>query len=175
VTKRDPKSGGGFADLFGDDGATKRVASKQRPPKRPSPGRRRPADAASGTEPDDDAQDEDTFRGDVARSDFTDLRMGRTRPETRVDLHGLDRDQARAALRKAFGVAAAAGRRCVLVIHGKGRGSPTPEDTLKRALPRWLRTPPLDAWVRGFAPAQPRDGGEGATYVLLRGGDRGRR
>ena len=175
MSRRDTKSKGGFADLFGDDDTT-RIQSKQRKPAKPKPGRRRAAGADAPPPPiDDEALDDESFRGDVPPKEFTGLRMGHIEPETRIDLHGLDQSQAQATLRKAFGVASAAGRRCVLVIHGKGQGSALGHETLKRALPRWLRTPPLSVWVRAFTPALPRDGGEGATYVLLRKSDKGGR
>lgn len=171
----DPKEqaqteGGGFADLFGADPGTRRIHPKSRAPAAPGPRRRRAVreDPAPAAGPADDGLDADAFRGDLAPSEMVDLRAGHVRPEQRIDLHGLDREQARHALRKAFGVATASGRRCVLVVHGRGLRSPTGEATLKHALPRWLRTPPLDARVRAFAPAPPRDGGEGATLVLLR-------
>jgi len=161
-----------FADLFGEDPGTRRIDSKKRAPAQPKPGKRRAkgdGGAPAGAPADDpDALVDDGFRGEIPPRQFTDLRMGRIPHETRIDLHGLDRTQARHALRKSFGLATAQGQTCVLVIHGKGRGSATADVTLKSALPGWLRSPPLDAWVRGFAPALPRDGGDGATYVLLR-------
>ena len=166
----DGRPGGGFADLFDGDDETRRIESKERAPAKPKAGRRRAPDRAAtpSLAAGDDALDDDTFRGEVPPAEFTDLRMGRIRPAQRIDLHGFDRKGAQQTLQKAFGVATASGHRCVLVIHGKGRSTATGEATLKSALPRWLRTPPLDAAVRGFAPALPRDGGEGATYVLLR-------
>ncbi|MFQ5418592.1 MAG: Smr/MutS family protein, partial [Myxococcota bacterium] len=57
--------------------------------------------------------------------------------------------------------------RCVLVIHGRGRGS-ADGPVLKSALPGWLALPPLGASVMAFASAPPGDGGAGATVVLLR-------
>ncbi len=164
----DADDGRDFADLFGQDETTQRITSKQRSPVPRRAGRRRAPDPAHAADGDDEALDDDAFRGDVPPKEFTALRMGRTPPTQRIDLHGFDRVGAQRTLQKAFGVATAARHRCVLVIHGRGRSTATGEATLKSALPRWLRTPPLDAWVRGFAPAQPRDGGEGATYVLLR-------
>jgi DNA-nicking Smr family endonuclease len=95
------------------------------------------------------------------------LRSGDWRPERRIDLHGLDRARARAAVRAGIEAALAESERCLLVIHGRGRGS---EDgpVLREALPGWLAEPPLRAHVLAFAPAVSRDGGAGASYVLLR-------
>jgi DNA-nicking Smr family endonuclease len=61
----------------------------------------------------------------------------------------------------------AEGGRCVLVIHGRGRHSET-EPILKEALLDWLAEPPVGSLVLAFSSALGRDGGVGATYVLLR-------
>jgi DNA-nicking Smr family endonuclease len=95
------------------------------------------------------------------------LRSGGVPVDVRVDLHGLRGQRARAAVRAALIGAAEAGQRCVLVIHGRGRGSQD-GPVLKQALPDWLAEPPLGARVMAFASATAADGGTGATYVLLR-------
>jgi len=173
----DEEDRGGFADLFGDDPHTRRIASKKGVAAQPEKGKRRAPDTPEPTATADAAEPSHVFRGDVPPQEFQALRMGRTAPTTGIDLHGLDRAQAQQHLRKAFGTARAQGRLCVRVIHGHGARSPAGEATLKASLPGWLRTPPLDGWVRGFAPAPPRLGGEGATLVLLRkrAADDGRR
>lgn len=170
----------GFADLFGDDPHTRRISPKKGVVARPEKGKRRAPDAPAAPASTADADEPShVFRGEVPPQEFHALRMGDTPPATGIDLHGLDRAQAQQHLRKAFGTAMAQGRLCVRVIHGHGARSPTGDATLKASLPGWLRTSPLDAWVRGFAPAPPRLGGEGATLVLLRkrapGGGRGGR
>ena len=57
------------------------------------------------------------------------------------------------------------GRRCVLVITGHGRFS---GGVLKEAVPRWLHEAEMRRHVLAIAPAQPRHGGTGALYALLR-------
>lgn len=174
--KRDDGGKSGFSDLFGDDPHTRRITSKGRNKPGPTPGHRRPPDVPVAPRAEEaDAETEHLFRGEVPTREFHELRMGRTLPETRIDLHGLDRAQAQHRLRKAFGTAGALGQRCVAVIHGHGRRSPTGEPTLKQALPGWLRSKPLADHVRGFAPATPRHGGPGATLVLIRLRERSKR
>lgn len=103
----------------------------------------------------------------IDRAHLRKLRAGKLPVEARVDLHGLRADDARDRVRAALIEAVEAGLRCVLVIHGRGRGS-ADGPVLKSALPGWLALPPLGASVMAFASAPPGDGGAGATVVLLR-------
>jgi len=93
------------------------------------------------------------------------LRRGEPPPEREVDLHGLHRQEAHRTLRRALREAAAAGERCLLVVHGRGAHS-AESAVLRDALPTWLAEPPHGARVLAFAAAAGRRGG--ATYVLLR-------
>lgn len=95
------------------------------------------------------------------------LRKGRLRPEARLDLHGMTADAASGALSGFLGSAQAAGKRCVLVITGKG-SLKAGGGVIRRELPHWLNASGNRARVLGFAQAQPADGGAGAFYVLLR-------
>ena len=56
-------------------------------------------------------------------------------------------------------------------MHGRGRHSEA-EPVLKDALLEWLAEPPVGEKVLAFTSARGRDGGVGATYVLVRRGDR---
>jgi DNA-nicking Smr family endonuclease len=99
------------------------------------------------------------------------LRRGRLPVEAKLDLHGYTQDQAHSALDRFLGEVQARGLRCVLVITGKGT---TTEDTLgaggvlRSQVPRWLNEPANRARVLAFDYAQPKHGGLGAIYVLLR-------
>ena len=53
----------------------------------------------------------------------------------------------------------------MLVVTGKGLES---GGTLRHMVPRWLNEEPNRARVLAFCPAQPRHGGGGALYVLIR-------
>src|SRR5262249_37793403 len=96
------------------------------------------------------------------------LRNGEYPPDARVDLHGLHVPAARRAVGDAIQRVLAQGKCCVLIVHGRGRHSES-EPVLKDALLEWLAEPPLAERVVAFASARGRDGGVGATYVLLRG------
>jgi DNA-nicking Smr family endonuclease len=102
----------------------------------------------------------------VSRAQATELRAGKVRAEETLDLHGLTIDVGLARLRE-FVAAAARLRRCVLIVHGRGlhsdHGAPLREAVLGELLG------PLSGLVHALATAAPADGGEGATYLALRG------
>jgi DNA-nicking Smr family endonuclease len=110
----------------------------------------------------------------VDRRQLRRLRQGKIPVELRIDLHGLDETEARAAVRGALTRALGAGLRCLAVIHGRGlrsAGGPV----LKEALPVWLAEPPHGRRVLAFTTAPPAQGGPGATLVWLRKSKRGKR
>lgn len=96
------------------------------------------------------------------------LRRGLVRPETQVDLHRCTQVEAHRLLETFLAASQAVGRRCVLVITGKGYGSQGDTGVLKTMVPRWLNEQPTRARVIAFSYAIPAHGGEGALYVLLR-------
>ena len=96
------------------------------------------------------------------------LRKGQLRIEGRLDLHGMTQAEARRALDQFLARAHDAGRRCLLVISGKGLREDGSTGVLRAALPGWLNQSPNRARVIAFSQATPRDGGEGALYVLLK-------
>ena len=95
----------------------------------------------------------------------TNLRRGKVGIEARTDLHGMTQEQAHRALGDFLADSQAAGRRSVLVITGKGAGG---TGILRDAVPKWLNQGANRKRVRAFSHAQPKDGGEGALYVLLK-------
>ena len=95
------------------------------------------------------------------------LKRGQLPIEGLLDLHGLTQEEAHRQLDGFLGHAAHAGRRCVLVITGKGVWREE-SGILKEMVPRWLNETPNRARVLAIATAQPRHGGSGALYVLLK-------
>jgi DNA-nicking Smr family endonuclease len=96
------------------------------------------------------------------------LRRGEFAVQAHVDLHGLSRDEARRELEAFLGRSRQSGKRCVLVVHGRGLHSKDQMPVLKEALKRWMTTARFAEHVLAFATARPHDGGLGAVYVLLR-------
>jgi DNA-nicking Smr family endonuclease len=106
----------------------------------------------------------DRFAG-VDRATAERLKRGRYPVEASLDLHGMTQAEAHRALADFIPRSRAGGRRCLLVITGRGRMG---GGILKAAVPRWLGEPELRRHVLAIAPAQPDAGGSGALYVLLR-------
>ena len=106
-----------------------------------------------------------TFAG-VDRRTADRLRRGKLAIEARLDLHGLYQDEAHPQLNAFIAGTAAAQKRCVLVITGRGLGREG--GVLRRRVPQWLNQPPCRGMIVAVAQARPEHGGAGALYVLLR-------
>lgn len=110
----------------------------------------------------------------IDRRRFDRMMRGKLVPEARLDLHGLTRDAAHAALVSFVLGSQARGHRLVLVITGKGRPDhsdaiiPERQGVLRHSLPHWLNAPPLMGRVLEVRPAHRRHGGGGAVYLYLR-------
>ena len=96
------------------------------------------------------------------------LRAGEIALQGHVDLHGLTRDEAKRALERFLLESRHAGKRCVLVVHGRGLHSKDQIPVLKTSVQLWLTRGRIARWVLAFSTARPHDGGSGAIYVLLR-------
>lgn len=95
---------------------------------------------------------------------LTRLRRGDWTLQAQLDLHGMNRDQAREQLSAFVSSAHRRGVRCVRVVHGKGHGSPGKQPVLKAKVQRWLAQ---RIEVIAFAQASAQHGGAGALLVLL--------
>ncbi len=119
-----------------------------------------------------DIQDSDEYiEGRVAGIDqaiVSRLRRGEFAVQGHIDLHGMTRDEAKRAVDDFLRRSRQAGKRCVLLVHGRGTHSKDQLPVLKEALKVWLSTNRFGRHVLAFATARPADGGAGAIYVLLR-------
>ncbi len=96
------------------------------------------------------------------------LRSGDYSYQDYVDLHGLNRAEAREAVVDFVSRSFVRKHRCVLIIPGRGLNSEDKQPVLKERLVVWLTQAPLKRMVLAFASARSYDGGAGAFYVLLR-------
>jgi DNA-nicking Smr family endonuclease len=98
---------------------------------------------------------------------LTKLRRGQFSWQDHLDLHGCTKRQARSLAIEFVIESFSRGRRCVLIVCGRGLNSEGREPVLKRHLVLWLTHAPLKRLVLAFASARTWDGGAGAFYVLL--------
>lgn len=85
--------------------------------------------------------------------------------QAHIDLHGMNREEAREALGAFLEAVMRRAYRCVLIIHGKGLGSKNREPVLKAKVKTWLAR---NEEVLAFCQAPDHQGGAGAMLVLLR-------
>ncbi len=93
------------------------------------------------------------------------LKRGQLPIDAVVDLHGMTQAAAHRRIEHMVVDSAAAGRRCLLVVTGKGAQG---GGILRQRLKDWLNLPACRPHVLAFSEAQPEHGGSGAFYVLLR-------
>jgi len=93
------------------------------------------------------------------------LRQGDIEIDAKLDLHGLTQIEAFDALTDFMERKTKAGKRCLLIITGKGRGG---SGVLRRSLQGWLDQLPQAKRILALRSAAPQHGGDGAFYVLLR-------
>ena len=147
----------------------KRLAPQPEPPPAPV---RKPVEKGEAGPPRPPRQPEpvlapltlDRFAG-IDRANAERLRRGKHEIEARLDLHGMTQAEAHRALAAFIRTSRADGKRCILVITGRGSMG---GGVLKSAVPRWLDEPEFRPHLLAIATAQPRDGGSGALYVMLR-------
>lgn len=110
--------------------------------------------------------EEVSFRRDsVSNRDLRRLKRGEFATEAEIDLHGMRLEQAREALKQFLRECIERRLASVRIVHGKGTRSGPDGPILKPSVQQWLAM-----WdeVLAFASSQPRHGGTGAVYVLLR-------
>ena len=156
--------------------ATEAPPRAPRAPRAPPP----PAPEAAAFNPDLRVADRDSAPAQslsgLDKRNAQRLRRGQLAIAAELDLHRHTVAEAHRALTRFIADAQAGGKRCVLVITGKGEGgearhrpgNEAPSGVLRREVPRWLSEPESRARVVAWHPARPQHGGAGALYVLLR-------
>jgi DNA-nicking Smr family endonuclease len=129
------------------------------------------ADLCGGDGPFDIADSDEYIEGladGIDRRLLKRVRAGEYAVQAHVDLHGATREEARDRVARFILESRRAGRRCVLIVHGRGLHSKDSIPVLKQAVRSWLERGQIARSVLAFATARPTDGGAGAVYVLLR-------
>lgn len=87
--------------------------------------------------------------------------------EARLDMHGMTQEEALRELTSFINRAYSNGKRCVIVITGKGTFGKS-KAVLKKSFPKWINYPDIRPKILSFSPANKKDGGSGAFYVFLK-------
>lgn len=97
------------------------------------------------------------------------FKRGKIMPQASLDLHRLTIREAEDAVLQFLSNALTRQYRCVHIVHGKGRMTKDGQlAKLKNCLDHWLRQ---HRCVLAYTSAQPKDGGTGAIYILLKRGN----
>ena len=108
-------------------------------------------------------------RGGIQHRVIQKLKRGKLNIEARLDLHQLTADEALSTIERFMAHCGTKDIRWVCIVHGKGYRSAGGKPILKNLLNQWLRQ---CRQVLAFHSAQPKDGGTGALYVLLKSKER---
>ena len=106
-------------------------------------------------------------RVSISPDHFKKLKKGAFAIEGRLDLHGFKEDQAWQGLNDFLNETYQQNKRCVLIVHGKGKGYGDCGNMgiIKANICQWLQNSP---YVLAYHTAQGKHGGSGAVYVLMR-------
>jgi len=97
---------------------------------------------------------------------FRRLRQGKLQITEEVDLHGLSLKQGKQVLLDFIQLAFPMEGCCVCIVHGKNHRSQAGQaPVMKQFVNYWLQQHPR---VLAFHSAQPRDGGTGSVYAILK-------
>ncbi len=128
-------------------------------------------DLVAGTAPFDISDSDEHVEGAMVGLDprlLRRLRRGEFACQGHLDLHGLASEPARSEVERFLTRAYQSGKRCVLIVHGRGHNSKDQIPVLKSRLATWLARGQWARLILAFTSARPCDGGAGALYVLLR-------
>ncbi len=106
-------------------------------------------------------------RAGLQRKVIKHLKRGEYPCQSVLDLHGMTIHEAETLLNQFLSAAIQQNLSCILIIHGKGYHSENSKGVLKSFTINWLKQ---CAEIKAFCTANPKDGGTGAVYVLLKRG-----
>jgi DNA-nicking Smr family endonuclease len=109
--------------------------------------------------------------GDLTAMDkntATRFRKGQLPIDGKIDLHGSSQEVAFNSFSQFIFRSYKLEKRCLLVVTGKGARSESGIGVLRQNLPHWINDSALRSMVLAISYAQPKHGGEGAIYVLLK-------
>lgn len=155
----------------GSDGKVLLTSPPPAPPIKPldEPDNQSVLEESLAMNPDDsehEIEENENLRKDyLSPRDFRALRQGKFVVQDYIDLHGSTVVEARRLILQFIGESLIHHKRCIRIVHGKGRLSPDGIPKLKILTHKLLKQ---HKEVLGYCKARPVDGGSGATIILLR-------
>lgn len=110
---------------------------------------------------------------DIDHNTMRRFKRGQFPVEAVLDLHGYNENQAFEAVHQFMTQAYLSGKRCVIIVTGKGQSHAdedifAPRGVLKNRVPQWLQSDDLRQMILSYIHPSAQMGGEGALYILLR-------
>lgn len=97
------------------------------------------------------------------------LRLGKYPIDKTIDFHGLTLNQAFDSLLFNINDSYYKNLRCLLIITGKGKKSlDQNRNTIRFSFEKWMKHDNISSKVIKYVNAMPKDGGDGAFYILLK-------
>lgn len=116
---------------------------------------------------------EDTKFNGIDKATLKKFKQEQFKIEAVLDLHGKREDDAFEKVEDFIVQNFAGGKRCVVIVTGKGGLHQTddvymPRGVLKKQVPQWLNMPRIRSMILVFKNPSERLGGGGALYILLK-------
>ena len=114
---------------------------------------------------------EETLEGSAPGVDqrlLSALKKGDFSFQVQLDLRGMTSEEATRAVDPFLSQAKREGKRCVLIVHGRGLDAKSQISALREQVTVWLDRGRMGKLALAFCTARPQDGGKDALYVLLR-------
>ena len=108
---------------------------------------------------------DETNNGGIRNKDLKNLRSGKFKIQSKIDLHGYKLHDAEKNFYNFVIKCHEQGNRNLLIVTGKGQNG---EGKIRKSLHTWINKNNLSKLVIFYTHASPKDGGYGAYYVRLR-------
>ena len=101
----------------------------------------------------------------LTKKSVRNFKKGNVLIENRLDLHGLNKEEAKNSLTEFINQSVESGKRLILVVTGKGQKG---EGVIKNSIVSWLNIKGLRSKILAIRHASNKHGGSGALYILLK-------
>jgi DNA-nicking Smr family endonuclease len=96
------------------------------------------------------------------------LKSGKIDIDMTIDFHGCTLNEAFGLLKNSINNAYSKDFKYLLLITGKGRGTPEGRESIKSSIENWMQDPDISSKITKYVDAKDKDGGSGALYVKMK-------